>query len=136
MPAHRVRRLSRDAGRYVLAGAAVALTYIGLTLLLSGPGQLPIQVAIPIGYVLAVALHFTLQRTFVFRDREAFALTAREQAGRYVAIGIAQYALTAAATALLPSALGASEQVVYVATVVVISAITFLFLRTRVFHGT
>jgi putative flippase GtrA len=135
VPADRVRRFSRDAGRYALAGAAVAITYIGLTLLLSGPGQLPIQAAILVGYVLAVALHFTLQRLFVFRDRSAFALSAREQAGRYVAIGFAQYAATAALTALLPSALGVSEQVAYVATVVVISALTFLLLRTRVFHG-
>ena len=71
----------------------------------------------------------------MFRDRSAFALSAREQAGRYVAIGFAQYAATAALTALLPSVLGVSEQVAYVATVVVISALTFLLLRTRVFHG-
>jgi putative flippase GtrA len=133
-PAHRVRRLSRDAVRYALAGAAVALSYIGLTLLLSGPGALPIQLAIAVAYLLAVALHFTLQRAFVFRDRQAFALSGREQAGRYVAIGVAQYSATAAATAVLPAALGASEEVVYVGTVVVISAATFLVLRTRVFH--
>ena len=132
---HRVARLSGDMVRYAVAGATVAGAYIGLTLLLSGPAGLPIQVAIAIAYVLAVMLHFALQRVFVFRGRESFALSGREQAGRYVAIGVVQYTVTALATSLLPSVLGMSEQAVYVGTVVVVSALTFLVLRGRVFHA-
>src|SRR5689334_11729391 len=81
--------------RYALAGGTVAITYIGLTLLFSGPVGLPIQVAIPIGYVLAVSLHFLLQRRFVFADREQFALSGGAQVRRYVVIGAVQYAVTA-----------------------------------------
>ena len=123
-----------QAARYAIAGATVATMYVGATLLLSGPAGAPIQVAIPVAYFTAVSLHFVLQRFFVFASANAFALAVHHQIGRYVVIGASQYVLTAASTALLPPALGLSEQVVYVGTVVVISATTFLFLRTRVFH--
>jgi putative flippase GtrA len=123
------------ATRYGLAGVLVATTYVGLTLALSGPGGLPIQVVIPVALAAAVALHFVLQRRFVFVDRTTFALSRAEQARRYLVIVAIQYAITAAATAVLPELLGTTEQVVYVATVVAISVTTFLFLRARVFHA-
>ena len=123
-----------QAVRYVIAGATVAAVYVGATLLLSGPAGAPIQAAIPVAYVTAVSLHFVLQRFFVFADAKAFALAVHHQIGRYVAIGAVQYAITAASTALLPPALGLSERVVYVGAVAAISAMTFIFLRTRVFH--
>ena len=119
----------------MIAGAIVGLTYIGLTLALSGPAAWPIQLAIPVAYALSVALHFTLQRLFVFRDREAFMLATHEQIWRYLGLGLVQYVVTAAATALLPGVLGIPEQVVYVATVGVVSACAFVFLRTSVFHA-
>jgi putative flippase GtrA len=128
------RLIGRQALRFALAGAVVMLTYVGLTLLLSGVAGIPIQVAIAVAYVLAVMLHFALQRTFVFRHELGFALTTGSQVRRYVVIGVVQYTVTAATTTALPTVLGASEQVVYVATVLVISACTFLFLRHRVFH--
>jgi putative flippase GtrA len=120
--------------RYVVAGSTVAAVYLAIPLVLNGVAGLPIQVAIPIAYVLAVSLHFTLQRTFVFRHVDAFALTPRQQIARYVAIGSVQYPTTALATALLPGALGVSERVVFVCTTVVISLTFFLILRGHVFH--
>lgn len=125
----------RGASRYAIAGAIVAATYIGLTLLLDGPVGLALQAAIPVGYVLAVSLHFILQRFFVFADADAFALTGAQQVRRYLVIGAVQYAITALATATLPELLGVDERVIYVAVVVFISACTFLMLRTRVFHA-
>ena len=127
--------LHGQAIRYVVAGVTNTGIYVGLTLLLSGPLGVPIQVAIPIAFVTALCTHFTLQRFFVFRSRTAFKLSAGHQAGRYVAVGSVQYAITAAATALLPGWLGVSERAVYVVTVAVISATTFLLLRSRVFHA-
>ena len=123
-----------QALRFVLAGATVGGVYVGLTLLLSGPVGIPIEIAILIAYVLAVSLHFVLQRHVVFGGTEEFALSVRGQVLRYVLIGVVQYALTAGATHILPSLLDLPEQVVYVLTVAVISAMTFLFLRTNVFH--
>jgi putative flippase GtrA len=121
--------------RFALVGATVACVYVGLTLLLSGPLGIAIEIAILVAYVLAVILHFLLQRYVVFRGTGEFALSVRAQVLRYVLIGIVQYSLTAAATNLLPGPLDLSEQVVYVLTVIVISAMTFLFLRSRVFHS-
>jgi putative flippase GtrA len=121
--------------RYVIAGATVATVYIGLTLLLSGPVGLPIQAAIPIAYATAIALHFTLQRWFVFRDAGAFALAMHHQVGRYLALALVQYTTTALATAFLPGVLDLPEQVVYVCAVGVISVVSFILLRTHVFHS-
>jgi putative flippase GtrA len=126
--------LHHQAARFLIAGGFVSAVYIGLTLLLSGPLDVPIQIAIPISFVTAVALHYACQRFFVFRHVSQFALSARSQIGRYVVIGSVQYAVTAGSTGVLPGVVGASEQVVYVCTVVVISALTFVLLRTRVFH--
>lgn len=123
-----------QAVRFVLAGGAVALSYVGLGLLLSGPVGMPIQLAIPIAYVLATGLHFSLQRWIVF-VHDAFALSAREQLTRYLPVGIAQYAFTAIATATLPGPLGLSKQVVYVLAVLIASTAAFLFYRLRVFHS-
>ena len=122
------------AFRYVAAGAANTLLYVGLTLLLAGPLGLPIQIAIPIGFTTALATHFLMQRLFVFGHVEEFALRQHEQAGLYVAIGLTQYAVTAAVVALVPAWTGAGEKPVYVVTVGCISVVTFLLLRSRVFH--
>jgi putative flippase GtrA len=129
-----VRELVQHAARYGLAGMVVATTYVGLTLLLSGPAGLPIQLVIPVALTAAGVLHFALQRRFVFTDRDEFALAPAAQARWYLVIAIVQYAVTAASTALLPGFLGTTEQVVYVATVVAVSGTTFLFMRSRVFH--
>lgn len=123
-----------QTARFVIAGSTVAATYLGLTLLLSGPGGVAIQIAIPIAYVTSVCLHFALQRWFVFA-REAFALPMRQQVLRYIPMGGAQYAFTATMTAVLPGVLDLPEQAVYVAAALVASAATFLFLRGSVFHA-
>lgn len=124
-----------SALRYVAAGGLNTLIYIGLTLLLSGPVGLPIQVAIPIAFCTALCTHFLLQRTVVFGHVETYALGTRRQAAHYLVIGACQYVVTAAATAAIPAVTGWSEQAVYVVTVLVVAAITFVLLRERVFHA-
>ena len=84
---------------------------------------------------MALATHFTLQRLFVWMHHEDFALSVERQAGRYLAIALTQYVLTAPSTATLPSALGVSTDVVYLVTTVVLSASNFLLFRSRVFHA-
>jgi putative flippase GtrA len=121
--------------RYAIAGATVAGTYLAIPIGLGVLFAVPIQVAIPIAYVLAVSLHFVLQRHFVFRHVEAFALSTRQQIGRYIAMGAVQYPTTALATALLPGVLGVGERVTFVAVTLVISASCFLVLRSHIFHA-
>src|ERR1700722_15853102 len=98
--------LARSGLRYGIAGATVAAIYLCVPVVLNGWAGVPIQVVIPIAYLLAISLHFTLQRHFVFRHVSEFALTRKSQITRYIAIGSIQYPTTALATALLPALLG------------------------------
>jgi putative flippase GtrA len=122
--------------RYAISGSFTTLTYIVLTLLISGPLDVPIQIAIPISYALALVLHFTLQRSFVFPTDEGFALNRGAQLRRYVPAVVVQYTVTATSTAILPHLLGVPETDVYVVTVLILAVIAFLTLRSLVFHPT
>ena len=120
--------------RYGVAGLLVASVYLGLPLLLNGAMHIGIEIVLPIAYVLAVTLHFNLQRHFVFKHEAGFALTTREQIMRYVVIGAIQYPTTAVAAGVLPGALGVSTRVVFVCATLAISFSFFLALRLHVFH--
>lgn len=122
------------AVRYGVAGATVASVYLSIPLLLNGVLGVPIQVAIPVAYLIAVTLHFNLQRHFVFAHVVRFALPMRRQIGRYLAIGAVQYPTTALAIAFLPRLLGVSERVMFVIITLIISATFFFVLRGHVFH--
>jgi putative flippase GtrA len=122
--------------RYAIVGASVAGVYLSLPLIFHGAFGVAIQIAIPIAYVLAVSLHFQLQRHFVFRHVTRFALSRRKQVARYIALGLVQYPTTALSTFLLPRILGLSEQAAFVCTSLAISATFFLLLRGHVFHPT
>ncbi len=111
----------------------VSLVYFGTTLGLRHFAGLPFPAAIAVGVVVALALHFQLQRRFVFRGRE-FALSGAEQARRYAVLATAQWAVASAATSLLPDVLGVSTEIVYVGVTVVLSVTIFLLLRARIFH--
>ncbi|MBV9818666.1 MAG: GtrA family protein [Solirubrobacterales bacterium] len=119
--------------RYGVAGAIVGAVYLGVPLVLNGLIGAPIEVAIPLAYVLAVTLHFNLQRHFVFRHVDEFALSTRQQIGRYLVLGAIQYPTTALATGFLPGLLGVSERVIFVGVTLVMSVTFFLLLRGHVF---
>ena len=127
--------LARSEGRYVVAGTIVGLFYMGSTVLLSSVAGFAMPVAIGVAYFFTVVLHFTLQRLYVFRHVESFALQARHQAGRYVVLGAVQYAINTAATELLPKPLGLSPEVVFVLTTGTLSVLSYLLLRLAVFHS-
>jgi len=122
--------------RYGITGVIVGLVYIGLPVVLNGGAGLPVELVIPIAYVLAVTLHFNLQRHFVFRHVAEFALSRRQQIGRYALIGAFQYPTTAIATAVLPKLLGLSQRATYVVVTLAMSLFFFLILRTHIFHPT
>ena len=120
--------------RYALAGTVVALVYLLTTSFLAEVVGLPFEVALSIGFVLAIAVHFTLQRTFVWVHEQDFALPLQRQARRYLAVAGAQYVLTGLSTSLLPGALGLTTEVVYLATVAVLTIANFLLFRHVVFQ--
>jgi putative flippase GtrA len=126
--------LTAQGVRFGLAGGLVALVYLGSTTFLADVVGLPFQVALAIGFCLALTVHFTLQRLFVWNSSEAFALALHHQVGRYLVLAALQYGVTACSTSLLPSALGIPTEAVYLATVAVVVSVNFLVFRNRIFH--
>jgi putative flippase GtrA len=135
------RLLAPDSGilgqgvRYALTGGIVSLVYLSTTTVLALVVGVPFEVALPIGFGLGLVVHFTMQRVFVWRHRDAFALPLHHQVGRYLTLAGTQYGLTAVSTALLPAALGLPTEIVYLATAGLLTSANFLFFRHRIFHA-
>jgi putative flippase GtrA len=121
--------------RYGLAGATVALVYLSTTTILAEVVRIPFQIALAIGSCVALVVHFTLQRLFVWIHHDEFALPLHHQAGRYLTVAGTQYGLTIASTSLLPAALGVSAEIVYLVTVVVLASTNFLVFRHGIFQA-
>jgi len=121
--------------RFGLAGGLVTLLYLTVTTVLSQVVGLPFEIALIIGFVSALLLHFTLQRLFVWKHSDGFALRVSRQVRRYLLMAGSQYGLTALSTAILPQALGLPTEVVYLATMVVVTGTGFLVMRFVIFHG-
>ncbi len=121
--------------RFALVGSMSAAVYLLTTSALALVAGMPFEIALPIGFCLGVVVHFTLQRVFVWGHGAKFALAFHQQAGRYLLVAGAQYGATAASTASLPSALGAPTEVVYLATVVLLTGCNFVVFRHGVFHA-
>ncbi len=120
--------------RFALSGAVVSAVYITITTVLSTMSHMRFQIALAIGWSVAIVVHFTLQRTFVWSRGEAFALTFGRQIGRYLLVAVSQLGVSAATTAALPPLLGVSAEVVYLGTAALITVFNFLVFRTGVFH--
>jgi putative flippase GtrA len=120
--------------RFAISGSVVALVYVTVTTVLHGLLSVPFQIALAVGFVTSVALHFTLQRVFVWRHHEGFALAAHRQVLRYLLVCASQYGLTALSTSQLPGLLGVPVEAVYLMTVLTVASINFLVFRGRIFH--
>jgi putative flippase GtrA len=120
--------------RFAIAGGTVAAIYIAVTTTLADGLGAPFQIALVVGFGIAVVAHFTLQRMFVWVHHTEFALPVQRQAARYLLAAGAQYGVTAAATAFLPGALDVSVTLVYLCAVAVCSILSFLVFRLGVFH--
>lgn len=121
--------------RFAFSGVVVSIVYITVTTVLSEVSHLRFQVALAIGWCAAVSVHFTLQRTFVWRREAQFALPFGRQVRRYLLVAVSQLGVTAATTAVLPSVLGVSAEVVYLGTVTLVTVVNFVVFRNGVFHA-
>lgn len=121
--------------RFVLVGALVALIYLLVTTVLATVPGVPFQVALTIGFLTAMTVHFTLQRVFVWVSSVGFALPVYHQAWRYLTVAVTQYVITSAATMLLPGVLGLDTETVYVGTVMTIAIANFVLFRHGIFHA-
>jgi putative flippase GtrA len=124
-----------QGARFAFTGVVVSIVYITLTTVLSEVSHLRFQLALVIGWCAAVTVHFTLQRTFVWRRQQGFALPFGRQVRRYLLVAVAQLGVTAATTAVLPSLLGVSAEAVYLATAALVTLVNFLVFRHGVFHA-
>jgi len=127
--------LAGQGFRFALAGIAVASLYVTVTTVLHNAFAVPFQVALAVGFVVGVALHFTLQRVFVWRHHDEFALAMHHQMARYMLVCASQYGITALSTSQLPSVLDLPVEVVYLATMLTVAAVNFMLFRGRVFHS-
>jgi putative flippase GtrA len=121
--------------RFALAGGTVMVVYLTTTTVLAEVIGMPFQAALAIGFCVALLVHFTLQRLFVWTHHDEFALPLRRQVGRYLTYAAAQYGVTAASTALLPPVLGVSAEIVYLATVAAVVSLNFVVFRHGIFHA-
>jgi putative flippase GtrA len=121
--------------RFGLAGGFVTLVYIAITTLLSQVVGLPFEIALGIGFLSALLMHFTFQRLFVWVNEDGFALSFRKQVARYLTMAGTQYACTVASTAILPGVLGVSTEIVYLLTMAVVTGAGFLVMRFIIFHA-
>ncbi len=121
--------------RYAVTGVVVSIIYIGITTILATITSWPFQVALGIGWCAAIAVHFTMQRFFVWTHKDGFALPFHHQIGRYLVVSVTQFSVTALATAVLPSILGLSAELIYLGVAVLITGANFLIFRHRVFHS-
>ena len=122
------------AMRFVIAGGAMSVFYLSLTSILALIG-VPFQAALVVSFLSAVALHFTLQRLFVWSRSGEYALPMRQQLKRYLPLVSIQYVTTAGATAILPARTGLPVLAVYIGITLLYSLFNFLFFRARIFHG-
>lgn len=127
--------LREQALRFAIAGGTVAIVYIGTTTFLASVVGLHFQLALAIAFCVALIVHFTLQRMFVWTYHEEFALPLRHQAGRYLVAALIQYGVTVACTSWLPTALGAPTEIVYLGTVALVLSANFLVFRYGIFHA-
>ena len=118
--------------RFAISGGLVAALSVSVVTVLVLAGA-PAQVALLIAYTLALALHFTLNRAFVFATQHGYALELSAQGRRYLVVALISYALTALSLALVPAALDAPRLPVYYATAAILAVVNFLVLRRWVF---
>jgi putative flippase GtrA len=120
--------------RFLLTGVLVGLIYLAVTSLLAVVIGLPFQLALVLGSLVAVSVHFTLQRVFVWVHPDGFALALHRQLGWYLPMAGAQYAANALSTLLLPRLLGIPAEAVFLIVAPLIALGNFLLYRDRIFH--
>ena len=89
--------------RFLLAGGVVVVVYVTTTIVLADVIGIHFQLALLIGFGVAMAVQFNLYRMFVWKHSE-YALPVHHQAGRYLAAAAFGYGLTAACTGCWPAA--------------------------------
>lgn len=120
--------------RFAFTGGIVALTQMSVMTVLVALLDFPAQPALIVAYLAALAVHFTMNRNFVFSSDAGYALHLSAQGIRYLALVLCGYSLTALSLAVLPGLLGLPQLAVYFMTVACLSLFSFLILQGWIFH--
>jgi putative flippase GtrA len=120
--------------RFLISGGIVFVISLSLTAGLHAAG-LPFQAGLLLAYLIAIAVHLELHRSFTFAGHGDYMLDRRDQALRFFAVVVAQYAFIAASVAIFAPVLDVPELLVYLAAVAIMSLANFLALVSRVFHS-
>ena len=120
--------LRAEGVRFVAVGAFITVLYLSVTTVMRVVLDAPWWLAIAVGYVIATSTHFILHRTVTFAKDE-FQLSTAQQAVRFIAVVVCQYAFTATAMAVLPSTL-----ITFFCVAAFVTVVSFFLLRTRLFH--
>ena len=118
--------------KFVVTGALVGATHLGLVSLMV-VGGVPIQVALALAFVIALAVHFTLNRQWVFSVDAGYALHFSRQGLRYLATAVVSYACTAIAVAVLPGVTGLPELAAFFIAAGAMACFSFVALSVWVF---
>lgn len=124
----------RRLGRFLASGLAVQAVYtavMAITLLAAGLDR---QVALAIAYLCALAVHFVLNRQFVFARAEGYVLGPSSHGVRYLAMAAVVYVVTAAGLEMVPEAIGVSPFVAWLLITGTIGALNFVMLDRLVFR--
>jgi putative flippase GtrA len=124
-----------QVARFAVNGCTTAFVYLLATSLIALVLGLPFEVALAMGFSLAIIVNFALHRRFVWLHDDEFALSFPRQVARYMSVVSAQYVLTAISIALLPKILGLPTEVVYLATAMILTPANFVLFRSGVFHA-
>lgn len=120
--------------RFALTGTIVAGVYFTVTTALVVLAGAPTQLAVIIGYICSLAVHFTANRNFVFASSTGYALHMTAQGSRYIVVALSSYGCTALLVALAKQA-GFPELLVALGVPVLFAAFTFVALRGWVFRA-
>jgi putative flippase GtrA len=139
-----ITRLSRHArilarvpaalvSRFLATGALVGGAHPGLVTLAVLVG-VPIQVALAVSFAIALVMHFTINRQWVFAPGSGLHFS--RQGLRYVVVAAVSYTGTATSVAFLPGLLGLPELAVFFMAAAAMACVSFVGLNFCVFRAT
>jgi putative flippase GtrA len=119
--------------RFLTAAVIVVGVQAGIVIGLIAVGVTP-QLALALGIGIATAVHFAINRQWVFTaEGGGFRFHLSAQGIGYLTLALFNYVVSAVALALLPDALGVSPIVVYAGTTVLLGVNNYLWLGRFVF---
>lgn len=121
-------------GRFALSAITVQVVYATLMAIFLLGLHLPRQTALAMGYTIALIVHFTLNRQFVFAPAGGYTRSLTGHGGRYLASAVLVYGITALGLALVPGPLGVSPFIAWLLLATTVGALNFVLLGRFVFR--